>query len=262
MVLVLLWVFGISICLSFIALLTYFQIKSQYWPKRGFTLLGSETTGNLLVNMFLRKETYAHIDMKIYKRAKELNQPIVGSMEFNQPVVYVTDLDLLKNIFIKDFDKFMNRRSLKLEKTDPLLHKMLFFMENEAWKELRYKMTPIFTTAKIRKMFEIFHSSSMKLIRFVEKRCRENNGVVDFSDAYERYTMDVIACAVFGVDSKAFTEDDPTFQNIGKRMVEVTPRIMLNFIIKMGAPKWAKGIPNICNILTCNFILMLLNQYD
>ena len=238
---ILLWVLG-SLTLLFFIIRKYFQIKAQYWPKRGYTLLGSETTGNFISTMLIQRLHGALIDMKVYKKARELKKPIVGFMEFTKPAVYVTDLDLLKNIFIKDFDSFMDRRPLKMEKTDPIFHRMLFFMESEAWKELRNKMSPTFTTGKIRRMFEIFHSSSLKLVKFAEKQCKENDGVVDFGDGYQRYTMDVIASAAFGVDSKTFVEDDPIFQRMGKKMqLELTPKILLTFILMIAAPKLATG---------------------
>ena len=247
-------IFSISLliltsCLTLI-IINYFQVKSIYWTKLGFTYLGNETAGNILINMLITKESSADVDMKIYKKAKELKKPIVGSMEFNKPVVFITDLDLLKNILIKDFDNFMNRRSLQLEKTDPVIHKMLFFLENERWKELRFKLNPIFTAAKIRSMFEIFHSSSLKLVNFTEKSCRENNGVVDFTEGYQRYTMDVIASAAFGVDSGMFTEENPIFKKMGNKMITLSPRLALAFILKNSFPKLATGITKFQTI-TC-----------
>ena len=192
---ILLWTVGIF-SLLVLTVVTYFQRRGRYWSKRGFTVLGSETTGNTLINI-IKGVHQAETDMKIYKQARKLKKSIVGFIEFNKPVIYVTDMDLMKRILIKDFDSFMDRRPLMLEKTDPIFHKMLFFMESEAWKELRNKMSPTFTTGKIRRMFEIFHSSSLKMINYTQTRSEKNDGVVDFNDGYQRYTMDVIASAAY-----------------------------------------------------------------
>ena len=171
-----------------------------------------------------------------------MNKRIVGMIDFNKPALLVTDLDLLKNIYIKDFDSFMDRRELKLEKTDPIFHRMLLFMEGEAWKELRNKMSPTFTTGKIRRMFEIFHSSSLKLVKYAEKHSAENNGVVNFSDGYQRYAMDVIASAAFGVDSKTFVENDPIFQQMGKKLqLQISFKLAVGMFIMTISPKLAAG---------------------
>ena len=245
----LLWTLGILSLLVFIVV-KYFQNRGQYWSKRGFTVLGSETTGSTLINIMTRVHQ-AEIDVKIYKQARKLNKPIVGFIEFNKPVVYVTDLDLMKNIFIKDFDSFMDRRPMELEKTEPIFHKMLFFRQSEAWKELRNKMSPTFTTGKIRRMFEIFHSSSSKLVNYVQAQSKRHDGVVDFTDGYQRYTMDVIASAAFGVDSKTFAEDDPVFQRMGKKLqFELTPKMMLTFILMLTVPKLAAGLTFHINIIS------------
>jgi hypothetical protein len=135
---------------GFIALLVYiiykfFQRNAEYWKKRGFVFLGSEATGGALWN-FWNKTPLAYVNLKMYKYAKPLKQPLFGFSEFLSPVVLVMDLDLMKNIFIKDFDSFIHRRTLAMEKSDPMFHKMLFFMEGEPWRELRAKISPTFTT--------------------------------------------------------------------------------------------------------------------
>ena len=244
----LLWTLGILSLVVFIVV-KYFTNCGQYWSKRGFTVVGSETSGNMFINIITRVHQ-AEVDVKIYKEARRLNQPIVGFIEITNPVVYVTDLDLIKNIFIKDFDSFMDRRPFMLEKTDPIFHKMLFFRQSEAWKELRTKMSPTFTTGKIRRMFEIFHSSSSKLVNYVQTQGKEHDGIVDFTDGYQRYTMDVIASAAFGVDSKTFSEEDSVFQRMGKKFqFELTPKLMLTFILMLTAPKVAAGLTFHINII-------------
>ena len=69
------WILGI-ISLIVVVVVKYFQARAQYWPKRGFTVLGSEATGNMLKNI-IRKTRQSEIDERIYKKAKELNKPYV-----------------------------------------------------------------------------------------------------------------------------------------------------------------------------------------
>jgi hypothetical protein len=119
---------------------------------------------------------------------------------------------------------------------------MLFFMEGEPWRELRGKMSPTFTTGKIKRMFGVFQSSSTKLVKYLEKQSAEKEGVVDFSDGWQRYAMDVIASAAFGLDSRAFVEDDPIFTRMGKKMTfELTFKIMLTLIVMTVAPSMVSG---------------------
>jgi hypothetical protein len=238
--------------------MSFSQSNAQYWQKRGFAFLGSEATGGAVWN-FWNKTLLVYIDLKMYKYAKPLKQPLFGFIEFSSPAVFFTDLDLIKNIFIKDFDSFMNRRPLKLEKTDPMFHKMLISMEGETWRELRGKMSPTFTTGKIKRMFGIFQTSSLKLVKYLEKQSEENGGVVDFSYGGQRYAMDVIASAAFGLDSKAFVEDDPIFTRMGKKMtLELTFKLLVTFIVMTLAPRMLSGTTDIILVYTSQ----LQNSYS
>ncbi|CAG7785564.1 unnamed protein product [Allacma fusca] len=93
------------------------------------------------------------------------------------------DLDLIKQVFVKDFDHFMDRRIIDLNKTDILFSKMLTNKSGKEWKDLRSIMSPTFTT-----------------------------------DAFGRYTVDVIASIVFGIETDVFTnKDNSVFRNMGKK---------------------------------------------
>jgi hypothetical protein len=61
-----------------------------------------------------------------------------GIMEFGSLVkemLLVKDLDLARDIFIKDFDHFFDQRDFP--KTDILMTNTLFFMEGKPWKDMR-----------------------------------------------------------------------------------------------------------------------------
>jgi cytochrome P450 family 6 len=249
-----LWFSGILTLLVYL-IYKFFQRNADFWKKRGFTFLGSEATGSALWN-FWNKTLPFYVDLKMYKYAKELRKPIFGFIEFSSPVAFLLDLDLIKNIFIKDFDSFMNRRLITLEKADPLFHKTLLLMEGERWRELRGKMSPTFTTGKIKRMFGVFQSSSTKLVKYLEKQSAESEGLVDFSDGWQRYAMDVIASAAFGLDSRAFVEDDPIFTRMGKKLsIKLTFKLLVTFIVMTVAPRMVSGTTNIIFVIGIHYIL-------
>lgn len=59
--------------------------------------------GNLLS---MAKQGLVNYDLKLIKNYGR----IVGHFEGSDPVIMCTDKDLIKNIMIKDFNKFTNRR--------------------------------------------------------------------------------------------------------------------------------------------------------
>ncbi|CAG7825768.1 unnamed protein product [Allacma fusca] len=201
------WVaaFSLLITLAFLAFLHYRKAQ-RYWPDRGISLYKSPS--NILVLMIKQQFDFIKNELSLYESFK--GKKYGGYMEFNNPVLYVTDLDIIKQIYIKDFDHFVNRRGINLEKDDPHMHYSLFNQEGDAWKALRIKMTPTFTTGKIRRMFTIFNSSAEKLTKALENQISSNQ-VLEIRPFIQKLTMDVIASATFGIESNLFEDPDSTF---------------------------------------------------
>ena len=111
----------------------------------------------------------------------------------------------------------MNRRpNILSEKADPLFHKMLVNATNQEWKDLRATVSPTFSTGKIRRMNDVFTSSSDKLSKFLYEKAQAASEL-NMSDMFIRYTMDVIASAAFGLDSQVFKDSESEFSIMAKK---------------------------------------------
>lgn len=65
-------------------------------------------------------------------------------------------------------------------------------------------MSPAFTTGKIRRMFEHFNTCANVLANYLTERGKESDDVVDFQDAFGRFTLGTIASIVFGIHGDSF----------------------------------------------------------
>ncbi len=73
----------------------------------------------------------------------------------NRPCLIVNDLDLARNILIKDFDHFTDRRIFAIDTTsesNKLVANMLTMLTGEKWKKVRSMMSPAFTSGKLKAM--------------------------------------------------------------------------------------------------------------
>jgi cytochrome P450 family 9 len=58
-----------------------------------------------------------------------------------------SELELLKNILVQDFQTLMDRKFSVEDKFDPLFGKNLAVLKGQLWRHLRTNLTPVFTSA-------------------------------------------------------------------------------------------------------------------
>lgn len=88
----------------------------------------------------------------------------------------INDPDLIRFVMTKEFSSFHDRGMYCNEKIDPLSGH-LFLLPGIKWKKLRVRLTPTFTSGKIKQMFEILQENGLQLERFLEKKVREENKI-------------------------------------------------------------------------------------
>merc|ERR1719323_1148319 len=99
---------------------------------------------------------------------------MVGFHSFGRPSLLINDLDLAKQILITDFDQFTNRRPFEVKifhaQYDDIFRKLLVTAEGEEWKQIRSLLSPIYTSAKLRKISKFISESALDLVEHIRKR--------------------------------------------------------------------------------------------
>lgn len=68
-----------------------------------------------------------------------------GLFEFRRPIVFLKDPKLIKRLAVKDFDYFMDHRSIITEDADPMFGKTLVALQGQKWRDMRSTLSPAFT---------------------------------------------------------------------------------------------------------------------
>ncbi|XP_049832856.1 cytochrome P450 6k1-like [Schistocerca gregaria] len=148
------WVTEMLALLSTIFAILYvtFKINYTYWKRKGLPYLEpSFPLGNGWNTALMRK--CPGEDMKdVYFETE--GKDVVGIYSLNNPILVVRDPELIKTIIVKDFNYFPDRGIYEDEETDHLTAH-LFFLGGTKWKGLRQKLSPTFTSGKMRAMFGI-----------------------------------------------------------------------------------------------------------
>lgn len=143
---------------------------------------------------------------------------LFGFYAFLEVVVMPTDLDLIKDILIKDFHVFSERGTFYNEVDDPL-SAHLFSMDPDKWKFIRNKISPGFTSGKIKSMYQVFEKRGEHLIGAV--RMRYEKGPIEMRDLISRFVCDVIGDSAFGIECGTLKNEKAEIMDIAEKLTSV-----------------------------------------
>ncbi|XP_050515318.1 cytochrome P450 6k1-like [Diabrotica virgifera virgifera] len=212
------WIMDTTIFIAFISSLVYkyFTRNFDYWKKRKILYPKPIPLFGNFYEVFTFK-------MTIHERLKELydqiDAPYFGIFIVDEPFLVIKDPKLIKDVLIKDFNIFCNRTGAVPPKT--LMAKAVFFLKNPEWKQVRVKLTPVFTSAMLKNL----HSNCLIevcncLVGFLNK----NKGIIDGKRAAELFSSELIMKFVYGVNPQCFYEKSSQIQTLLKKISEFNIR--------------------------------------
>jgi cytochrome P450 family 6 len=117
---------------------------------------------------------------------------------------------------VKDFSFFRDRMRSGNMRAE-ILTQHLFNLNGDEWKALRTKLTPTFTSGKLKIMFTLFQGCADQL-NGVLKAMVEKETLIDIKDTMANFTMDIIGTCAFGLEIKAMDSNDNRFKKIGSKI--------------------------------------------
>lgn len=167
----------------------YFKRAFNYWDKKNVPCTPPTIPFGNCGESFSNVSIFT-IFKKHYQEFKSQGARFAGFYMFAEPVWHVVDLELIKNVLTKDFHHFVDRTTYYNEEDDPL-SAHLFALEGSKWKTLRAKLTPTFTSGKMKTMFTTLVNVGSQLEEVVGK-LTERKQPLDIKDILARYSTDVI----------------------------------------------------------------------
>nr|CAD7462466.1 unnamed protein product [Timema tahoe] len=200
------------------ALYLFLTRNFNHWKKKGIPYLKPTPFFGNLKDIILQKQHIGEYLRTAYEKTS--GEPYFGLFAIDKPVIVAKDIDVIKNILVKDFDKFSDRSLSPVESVDPLSAKNLFGQKGLKWRHLRVKMTPTFTSGKLKKMFYLVDECAQKLTEIIEQESVKGKPIL-VKETMARFTTDVIASCAFGVKSNAMTDPNSEFRKILRRIFEL-----------------------------------------
>lgn len=138
--------------------------------------------------------------------------PVGGIFVFFNPIAIITDLNLIRQILIKDFHIFPDRAHYFDKKNDPI-SAHLVNIEGSYWKFIRNKLSPAFSTGKLKAMFQPLADLTDNFLE-VADNLSKNGKTVDMRDLSVRFVSDALGLIGFGIECNSMTTNDSEFHKI------------------------------------------------
>ncbi|XP_031626617.1 probable cytochrome P450 6d5 [Contarinia nasturtii] len=200
--------------LLFLVSVLYLWIKHMYsyWERTPFSYIKpSMPFGNVADSSLGRK----CMGMNLYDLYKSSNEPIVGIYLLFRPALLARDADLVKCILSTDANSFYDR-GIYHNPNDPVANNMLM-MTGQEWKTTRGRLTPTFTSGKLKGMMPSIISIGERLREKVAQSA-DTNGIVEIKDLTIRFGLDVIGTVAFGLDVNTLDNPNDPFRDMERNV--------------------------------------------
>uniref|UniRef100_A0A1E1W8J2 unspecific monooxygenase n=1 Tax=Pectinophora gossypiella TaxID=13191 RepID=A0A1E1W8J2_PECGO len=233
----------IFLALFVIALVTFYLYSTwtfDYWQKRGIKHdKPLPLVGNNLPNYAMQK-SISEIATEMY--FKYPNEKVVGFFRNRRPELVIRDRDIIRRILTTDFYHFYPRGLYPHKEVIEPLMRNLFFADGDIWKLLRQRMTPAFTTGKLKAMFPLICDRAERLKGMLASATAEKPTTLDARDVMARYTTDFIGSVGFGLDANSLNEEDSEFRKLGKDIFRITLPVFIIAVLKEIFPELCKRL--------------------
>ncbi|KAI4460637.1 cytochrome p450 [Holotrichia oblita] len=168
--------------------------------------------------MFMFKKSIGHTLADMYNK---ISGPYFGMWVFNIPHFVAKDPELIKHILVKDFKNFQDRTIASNEQADEISANALFIMKNPTWKIFRSKMTPVFTSGKIKSMMPLINKVGEDLVAYLTKLSNQSDSI-EAKEIASKYATDVMTSCAFGIEGCAFEKEHAAWRSMGRDMFAFT----------------------------------------
>ncbi|XP_037953641.1 probable cytochrome P450 6a21 [Teleopsis dalmanni] len=212
--------------------------RLNYWQSRG---IACEEPHFIFGNLHGIRKTRSFNDVwtHYYQKFKGTG-PFAGFYWFQKPAVFVLDTTLAKNILIKDFAKFTDRGFYSNEKDDPLTGQ-LFLLDGHKWRRMRNKLSPTFTSGKMKFMFPTVVKVGEEFINVFGGMVNKS-AVIEVKELLARFTMDVIGTCAFGIDCCSLRDPKAEIYIMGKRSLTDTRHGSIGIAFVSSFPELAQKL--------------------
>ncbi|XP_039499632.1 probable cytochrome P450 308a1 [Drosophila santomea] len=177
------------------ATLLFWKWQGNHWRRLGLEApFGWPLVGNML-DFALARRSYGEVYQEIYTQNPGMRYVCFYRL-FNEPAILVRDQELLRHILVSsNFANCADNAVYVDHQRDVLASHNPFIANGDRWRLLRADLVPLFTPSRMRQTLPHVTQACHLL------RDQVPLGRFEAKDLATRYTLQVVASAIFGLDA-------------------------------------------------------------
>ena len=223
---------GLAVCVL-AGVYVYCKVSFNYWKKRNVPYAKPTFPFGNFGDVLFLKASIGHLFENIYKELK--GERYGGTYTLTKPGFIFRDPDIIKNVLVKDFSSFHDRGFFGDEEIDPLFGH-LFLLQGKRWRNLRVKLSPTFTSGKMKMMFQTLVDCGIELGTILEKSALDEE-IIEIKDILARYSTDIISSCAFGIQCNCLKNPDAEFRQWGRKAFAPSFRNTIITVVALTVPR-------------------------
>lgn len=165
-----------------------------------------------------------------FRRYKDFSW--MGYYKVTTPAIVVRDLDLIKDILIKDFGSFQEN-DIDFNKEE-ILSKNPFVLSGDEWKAARTILSPLFTLNRCKLLFPLMQPAVERMKEYLDKNGEDM--AYDAKKLSSLFTTENVVKCGYSMDAGCFVNPKNEFRSMGKKIFQPSFATGMKFLIQMFMP--------------------------
>ncbi|CAI6365721.1 unnamed protein product [Macrosiphum euphorbiae] len=224
-------------CMIFMAVLAGFYYYSTWtygkWRKLNIPFVPPVPLFGNTFRMMLNLEHPTDTFERLYYRFPDVK--LFGFYQMRVPMLLVRDPELIHTILVKEFSHFTDH-GFVLEPSTSVVANSLFFANGRKWKTLRRKLSPGFTSGKLKDAYGQIEECGDEMVNSIVKTLGKTDRL-DVKTITACFSTDVIGTCAFGMKLDTIKNDDSDFRRYVKILFKTTWRQVVVMLLTMICPR-------------------------
>lgn len=136
----------------------------------------------------------------------------------------------------------------------------MFALKGQKWRTMRNKISPTFTSGKMKMMFQTLVKTGEELRRVFAEEMKKDE-IIGAKDLLARFTTDIIGSCAFGLDCNSLKDPNTDFRKYGQRFLDKVLSNTLLLVFGFIAPSLLTAFNVTVSDKKCSeFFLKVLND--